>query len=158
MTMPETGGMPTDAPDRLISVVYSSTAVASFDDQALTELLTQCRASNAERHVTGMLLYRAGRFVQVLEGPESVVRALLARIAHDPRHTGMRVLFEEPLAERNFAEWSMGFEPVEALSEPLPEGFRSTFDDLERAGDGAATLRAVRELSLWFRVRANRGG
>ncbi|MFJ6651430.1 BLUF domain-containing protein [Microbacterium sp. NPDC091313] len=144
------------ASDRLISVVYSSTAVDEFDDAALTTLLAQCRAANAADGVTGMLLYRAGRFVQVLEGPESVIRPLLARIADDPRHTGMRVLFEEPLAERNFAEWTMGFEPIRDFAEDAPEGFRSTFDDLEQAGDGAATMRAVRELSLWFRVRANR--
>ncbi|MEV8023971.1 hypothetical protein [Microbacterium sp. NPDC080220] len=30
----------------------------------------------------------------------------------------------------------------------------NTFDDLEAHGDPSATLRAARELSLWFRVRA----
>jgi hypothetical protein len=144
------------ASDGLLSVVYSSTATDPFDDAELTRLLAQCRASNAASGVTGMLLYRAERFVQVLEGSEAVVRRLLERIAADPRHSGLRVLFEEPLAERNFAEWTMGFLPVEEHAEPLPEGFRSTFDDLEAAGDAAATVRAVRELSLWFRVRAGR--
>lgn len=140
----------------LISLVYSSTAAAPLDDAALAGLLRTCREANGATEVTGMLLYRGGRFVQVLEGPESVVRDLLERIRADARHTGLRVLFEEPLEARNFAEWSMGFEPIAMPVEALPEGFRSTFDDLDAAGDAAATMRAVRELSLWFRVRADR--
>jgi hypothetical protein len=141
-------------PDRLLSIVYASTASAPFDDAQLTELLTQSRASNTRHGLTGMLLYRNGRFVQVLEGPERAVRDLVSVIGQDPRHTGMRVLVEEPLTTRQFADWTMGFQPVAEPTEALPDGFRSTFDDLEDDSDPSATIRAIRELSLWFRVRS----
>jgi hypothetical protein len=140
--------------DALWSVLYSSTASAPFDDEQLAELLTHARAANAAHGITGMLLYRAGRFVQVIEGPEAEVRELLADIERDPRHTGVRVLMEERLGERNFSEWTMGYEPIASAGE-APEGFRSTFADLE-GEDAGALLRAVREMSLWFRVRARR--
>ncbi|MFG6503081.1 BLUF domain-containing protein [Microbacterium sp. P05] len=138
----------------MLSLVYSSTAAAPFDDQELQNLLVQARQNNSDRGLTGMLLYRGGRFVQVLEGSESDVRAVVERIDIDPRHSNMRILFEEPIAERQFADWTMGYEPISEPREEMPPGFRDTFDDLER-GDATATLRAVRELSMWFRIRSN---
>lgn len=148
--------MTTAGEEAVLSIVYSSTASRPFDDAMLRGLLEQSRAANAEHEVTGMLLYRNGRFVQILEGPEASVRETMARIETDPRHHHVRVLIDEYLSERNFADWTMGFEPISASAEALPEGFRDTFDDLESAVDPSATLRAARELSLWFRVRANR--
>ncbi|GAA2082048.1 BLUF domain-containing protein [Microbacterium hatanonis] len=141
----------------LLSILYSSRAAEPFDDDRLRALLAQSRENNARHDLTGMLLYRGGRFVQVLEGPESTVRELVATIGADPRHTNMRVLFEEHLEERQFAEWTMGYEPISEPREEKPAAFRDTFDDLEVGDDATATLRAVRELSLWFRVRSSRG-
>ena len=138
----------------LISLLYSSTAAEPFDDHRLRILLEKSRAANTDRGITGMLLYRAGRFVQILEGPEPEVRALVERIGADPRHTAMRTLMDEPIERRAFAEWTMGYEPIAPPGE-RPEGFRDTFADLE-GDDASATLRAARELSMWFRVRAGR--
>lgn len=138
----------------LLSILYSSSAVEPFDDERLLALLRQSRANNERHALTGMLLYRGGRFVQVLEGPESAVREVVERIGRDPRHTKMRMLFEEPITERQFAAWTMGYEPISEPREQKPPAFRDTFHDLEVGDDATATLRAVRELSLWFRVRA----
>lgn len=137
----------------LYSLVYSSFATTTFEDAELEALLTQSRASNDEADITGMLLYRNGRFIQYLEGPEKSVRSLLARISADPRHNDVRVLIDSRPTTRQFAEWTMGYEPVVEPTTPLPDGFRSTFDDLERADDADSVLRATRELSYWFRVR-----
>jgi hypothetical protein len=144
--------------DDLISVLYSSTATVPFEEPALARLLAQCRAANADAGVTGMLLYRAGRFFQVLEGREPVVRSLVERIGLDERHGGMRVLVDSPVEVREFAEWTMGYERIEEPADAVPAGFRDTFADLENRADPSATLRAARELSLWFRVRARRVG
>lgn len=141
----------------LISIVYTSSAREPFSQLALRALLDQSRAANDARGVTGMLLYRTGRFFQVLEGPEGEVRSLVSLIAHDPRHIDMRVIMEEPIGRRQFADWSMGYESIQAPAENAPAGFRDTFDDLEAEaeGDAYAVTRAVRELTLWFRVRAS---
>lgn len=140
----------------LYSLVYSSTATEPFDDDALQKLLAHSRESNSEADITGMLLYRKGRFVQFLEGPESQVRELMSVISADPRHTGIRIMMDGHADARRFAEWTMGYEPVREPNGSLPVGFRSTFDDLELQDDPDAVLRATRELSLWFRVRAER--
>ncbi|QLD12103.1 BLUF domain-containing protein [Microbacterium oleivorans] len=142
--------------DDLLSVLYTSNARAPFGDDELRDLLAQSRASNARKDLTGMLLYRGGRFVQVLEGPEQTVRDLLATIAADPRHADMRVLIEQPIGRREFSDWTMGYQPITETTGAAPEGFRDTFDDLENSGDPSATLRAARELSFWFRVKSRR--
>lgn len=136
----------------LVSISYVSAAAESFDDARLAELLDQSRRSNHEHDLTGMLLYRRGRFFQVLEGPQDAVDELMTKIRRDPRHTDVRMLLSEEIDERRFSEWTMGYEPIGVPSTPAPEGFRDTFDDLE-SDDDDATIRAVRELTVWFRAR-----
>ncbi len=145
--------MTTPSSTELSSLVYASTAASDFDDAALAALLQQARRANAARGITGLLLYRGGRFVQFLEGPEREVRSLYATIAADPRHSHVHTLNEGRPATRQFADWTMGYEPVREPVGPPPPGFRSTFDDLDDADDRDGVLRAIRELSLWFRAR-----
>lgn len=142
--------------EQLYSLVYTSFALTLFDESDLENLLAQSRAANERADITGMLLYRNGRFIQFLEGPEAAVRELLDRIEADARHTDLRVLVDGRPAARQFGEWTMGYERVDEERTPLPEGFRSTFDDLEAADDTDTVLRATQELSLWFRVRQAR--
>jgi hypothetical protein len=127
-----------------------------FSNQDLSALLEQSREANASKSITGMLLYRRGRFIQFLEGPEREVRDLLARIRQDPRHIDVSVLIEGKSRERQFSDWTMGYEPFVEPEESLPEGFRDTFDDLDSAEQPDVVVRATQQLILWFRVRSNR--
>ena len=136
------------------SVVYSSTATRQMNDDDLADILATARAFNESQDITGMLLYRAGRFVQFLEGDKERVRALLARIDRDPRHSELRVLIDGASTSRQFGDWTMGFEPMREPSEPLPDGFRDTFDDLDNASEPHEVMHAAQALSMWFRVRA----
>ncbi|MEI3868290.1 BLUF domain-containing protein [Microbacterium sp. CCNWLW134] len=145
---------PQGTSDDLLSVLYTSTSHEPLDDGQLTELLRASRERNAAAGITGLLVYRAGRFFQVIEGPAAEVRTLYDSIAVDPRHHSVRTLVEDRVDERHFAEWTMGFERVPDHEETVPPGFRSTFDDLDDVEGAAPTIRAARELSLWFRVRS----
>lgn len=153
---PTPGDTSSESGEELYSLVYSSFALTLFDESELEALLAQSREGNERIDVTGMLLYRNGRFIQFLEGPEGALRDLFARISADRRHTDVRVLVDGRPAARQFADWTMGYEIVDEATTPLPAGFRSTFDDLEAADDTDAVLRATQELSLWFRVRQAR--
>lgn len=73
--------------------------------------------------VTGALLYRDGRFVQVLEGPEHAVRALYSTIEADSRHSGIHILVSTQLAARNFQSWSMGYDRPHNAEELPTAGF-----------------------------------
>ena len=90
--------------------VSSSTAPLSSDD--LMALLEGARKHNASQGITGMLLYKEGNFMQALEGEEGVVRPLFERIQRDPRHSGVVVLLEGELEQRQFPDWSMAFQDL----------------------------------------------
>jgi hypothetical protein len=136
----------------LVSLVYCSSATRPFDERELAELLAVSRARNSASDITGMLLYRGGEFVQILEGTRSDVEELMEKIGRDPRHRDVRVLIEEPLHERRFAEWTMGYQSLVAAEPAMASGYRDSFDDL-RVGDHDMVGRAIMELTLWFRVR-----
>ncbi len=140
----------------MMSLVYTSTASQPFGEGALEDLLSTCRTGNDARGVTGVLLYRDGRFIQVLEGQRETVLSLVATIGRDDRHHGMRILLTEELPARRFAAWTMGYRAFRTGSEAAPAGYRDSFADLEASDDDATTQRALSELTLWFRVRSDR--
>jgi hypothetical protein len=85
-----------------------------MSQEALLSLLQQCLANNEASGVTGMLLYGNDTFLQVLEGSETSVDEVIAKIRQDPRHTQIQILYRRPLAERQYNDWSMGFKLVSA--------------------------------------------
>ncbi len=135
----------------MLSLIYSSVATRPLGDDDLAHLLGQSRRSNEREEVTGVLLFRNGYFLQLLEGPDAAVRAKFDRIKHDDRHTKVRVILEDQVEERQFPEWTMGFPVTDADLADAP-GYRSTFDDLDAAPDtNVPSAAAVRELIRWFR-------
>ncbi|MET0282671.1 MAG: BLUF domain-containing protein [Steroidobacteraceae bacterium] len=97
----------------LIHCIYTSKAVASFEEHSIPALLEISRRNNSRRAITGMLLYTERNFFQVLEGAELDVTSAFDRIARDPRHSRVTTIIREPIFERAFADWTMGFANVE---------------------------------------------
>lgn len=139
----------------LLSVVYASTAVVGFGEDDLVALLRQSRASNAEDDVSGMLLFKDHRFLQLLEGPEDAVRAKLRVIEEDARHHDVLVLLEEEIDDRQFPDWTMGYASDTALRQVQVPGYRTTFDDIDfvpEDHEAGPVLPALRALIGWFRA------
>ncbi|MGA2411874.1 MAG: BLUF domain-containing protein [Candidatus Binataceae bacterium] len=118
--------------ESLLSIVYVSTATQLFDAEDLEELLGVARRNNQRDGITGMLLYVEGNFMQAIEGPPDQMKDLYARLERDPRHHSVTRLINEPLAERQFKQWSMAFRRVGISSLKKMEGFS---DFLERGFD-----------------------
>ncbi|MFD1470220.1 BLUF domain-containing protein [Hymenobacter caeli] len=91
-------------------LIYQSQALGDFGAPALAALLQRGRAHNHAHNISGVLLHTFdGRFLQVLEGPRTVVRHLYYHIIlSDTRHFHCQVLGEGPIARRSFAGWTMG--------------------------------------------------
>lgn len=90
-------------------LAYISLAAPDVDDAGIASIVATSRENNRRDAITGFLQYRDGYFFQVLEGPTQALQHLLERLATDPRHSGMRVLFHEPTSQRTFADWGMGY-------------------------------------------------
>jgi uncharacterized membrane protein (DUF373 family) len=113
----------------MLQLSYISTATRSMTAEDLTDILRVARARNADRGITGMLLYSNRTFVQVLEGEEDELNALLEVIKRDSRHTALRVLERKRIDRREYADWTMGFKRLgrEDLAE-VP-GINRFFDE-----------------------------
>ena len=105
----------------MLSLIYVSTSVKLLNDEELLDILKASRENNSSRDVTGLLLYKGGNFMQVLEGPDEVVEALYEMIKTDPRHKDVFVLSREQISNRQFPAWEMAFQNLdnpEVKSEP----------------------------------------
>jgi len=90
-------------------IIYISEATANLSEAALLTLLQQARAEHQHAQLTGLLVYRDGRFLQILEGPEMPLREFFNRVAADPRHGKLEKLADGLKPRPDFQQWHMSF-------------------------------------------------
>ena len=103
------------ADSELISTIYISSARVRNEDE-IVEILRVSRKNNEPVNITGLLAYREGNFLQILEGPAAALTSTVERIGRDPRHVGMIVLSKRAVKERLFPDWSMAFRDTSSMS------------------------------------------
>ena len=83
----------------------------------------------------------------------TAVQARYDLIAADPRHTDLAVLLSEPIEERRFADWSMGYRPTtDELAEAIPGYADVSGAALDEPRSRADLEPSVRALLDWFRA------
>lgn len=136
----------------LVSIVYMSRAVVPFDDAALAELLREARLRNEALGVSGILLAKDGRFMQLLEGPAFSVDDRFSVIAKDRRHSEVKSLIREDIERRRFDGWSMAYHSLDDSEVAAEEGFSpflSDTVDFPRSFDRTTAAWLLK----WFRDR-----
>ncbi len=128
----------------LIHLIYVSSARQDLDTPGLDGILDSSVRHNTPQHVTGMLLYASGSFMQVLEGEEAAVDETFSRIEKDPRHTAIVVIDRAPITQRDFDHWSMGFRRLDAEDAKHHPGYAPFFE----WGFDAASIGAHSSLAL----------
>ncbi len=111
------------------TLVYVSTAARSFTSDELKALLVQSRRDNAAADITGMLLYKGGNIIQLLEGEQEQVTQLYHKIEGDPRHRGSLILLKSDADQRSFQDWSMGFRDLDDPALKKLPGFNELMND-----------------------------
>ena len=138
--------------DALHRLVYYSRNLVGTDDLAFEasvgDILAKSRSNNPPAGITGALLFNAGCFAQVLEGPLASVEETFERIQQDERHSEVSLLALDPITARSFPNWAMGFV---GSSELHAERFAavaeaSGFDPSRMSGDQIHTI--LRELAV----------
>lgn len=87
-------------------IVYISTA-GGLSSADLEHLLESARRNNAQREITGFLLYNGRNFLQLIEGPRASLMSLMATLARDSRHSGVLRLIDEAIEDRSCPGWMM---------------------------------------------------
>jgi hypothetical protein len=132
------------------SLTYVSVERAPFTAKALQDLLATSMANNARLRITGMLLYKSGCFMQVLEGSAASVHLIYTRIERDSRHQHLKVIVRQPVKERDFPNWSMGFHDLGSTDLTVFPGY-SEFLDIPLADEqfSSDASRSQKLLSLF---------
>lgn len=117
-------------------VIYVSDAVGTAGASVLSmaQILGVSDANNRRDHLTGVLVFHSGQFMQVIEGARVDLDRLLKRLHDDPRHINLRLLTNTQVEGRRFVYAPMtqveitgdiaemiGDRPLDALSLPQVE-------------------------------------
>jgi Sensors of blue-light using FAD len=116
-----------NAMPNLIHLAYVSEATTDVSTEAIRTILDVARKNNASLDVTGVLLLVGRSFFQILEGEPDTVTALFEKIGRNKAHRRVMSLIREPIAHRDFATWSMGFNHVSAADLGSFPGFNDFF-------------------------------
>lgn len=90
-------------------LIYVSSAIKLMEEEELLLLLEEAREKNLRLGITGMLLYKEGNFMQMLEGDRKAVLELYDTIKKDDRHKDVHTIVSSEIKKRNFENWTMGF-------------------------------------------------
>ncbi len=101
----------------LYRMVYISTVKREVTLEVVEEIIASSGKLNRVQGISGLLLYDGRRFLQFLEGEETLVRALYAKIKKDPRHLGCLILRETRSEERCFESWDMAMRYIDDIAE-----------------------------------------
>lgn len=138
----------------LYRLVYTSFRKPVCNEEEIQNILAACKRNNPGRGVTGILLHSSSRFIQYMEGTQQNVQELYELIKKDTRHTSINRRSFEPIPDRIFPSWEMGYKDMETESlelhtEALPEDKEKFVGllnaDLDFDNDG------LRVLQLFFR-------
>jgi hypothetical protein len=113
----------------LSQYLYISTA-PTLPREQVDAILAASARNNPARGITGLLLFNGRNFLQLLEGEEHEVAALMKTITADPRHSGVSVLDRRSIVARSCPDWAMNrvmiAESIESrremLEADLPQG------------------------------------
>lgn len=87
-------------------VIYVSESVGAtgISTQSIAEILGSCDRNNRRDHLTGCVLFHEGHIVQAIEGARNDIDRLMRRLLADSRHSGLRIIVDMPIAERQLHE------------------------------------------------------
>jgi hypothetical protein len=130
----------------IFHLLYMSVA-SPMTPSTLDDILDVSERNNAKCGLTGLLIFRLGHFIQLLEGAQADVLATFEKIAKDRRHSGTRQVLTFESAERLFPQWRMGHIRDGAITRTLYAAIKAIYASPanpsgDAGGDALAILRA----------------
>jgi hypothetical protein len=104
---------------KIVQIIYISRATAGAPgagqevDPVVSRILAKSRANNRRHGLTGVLYFGNGCFFQCLEGDETAIDTLYAKLQQDDRHRDLKLISRRTVERPLFKEWSMKYVPVD---------------------------------------------
>jgi hypothetical protein len=96
-------------------LVYVSFAARELSRSDLSQIESSSQANNLAAGITGLLAAQGNFFYGLMEGPRRRVLSRMEVVIADDRHCNLRILLEEQIATRRFANWSFARLPEGAI-------------------------------------------
>ncbi|MEP2735270.1 MAG: BLUF domain-containing protein [Erythrobacter sp.] len=122
-------------------LAYTSTAAEAVDGSDVFAIVAVSARNNAESELTGVLLFKDGQFLQVVEGPSASIDMLMIRLERDNRHSNIRTIARSAIKTRKFPRWNMK-RLYNLTSESDGDDIRLTLMDLDVSEDFSAEVSA----------------
>lgn len=137
-----------------LSLIYTSHAVDSMQQDEIIHLLEVCERNNSQNGISGMLLFDGKRtFIQVLEGETHTVENLYEKIKVDPRHTNVTSLGRRGIPKREFADWRMGFRTMDKANTAKLKGYSNFMEQHDPVAYLEANPSYALQMLYFFRDR-----
>lgn len=107
------------ATDPLLQLTFVSRARHPLGEADLDAIRASSQRHNGRLGLTGLMIYREGRFFAALEGLERALLRRMETIITDARHFDLRILSERRVMTRRFENWSFAVLPSAGES-PTP--------------------------------------
>ena len=111
-------------------LLYVSSSTLPGNSADIAGILDESRHNNAIDGITGVLWSDGTHFLQVLEGSDESVGATFGRILSDHRHSGIVVLRDETVEERQFGGWSMVHRRADEAADAHDERMRRMLENV----------------------------
>jgi len=94
------------------AICYISNAPTLLDESELHNLFDYTVEANLKKNITGILTYKDGTFLQLLEGNNHEISTLFEKICKDNRHNNITKMIDRPIDYSIFQEYRTGFTSV----------------------------------------------
>ena len=111
----------------LVQIVYVSAAAARMTPAECAALAETSRDRSDSSRLTGLLLQHGEHFYGIVEGPRLRVFRRIEEIIAEQGQRGVRILREESIGARRFANWSSGVLPASCPDTDGPHAFLWSF-------------------------------
>jgi len=91
----------------MLQIAYTSVATDAFGPGEIFKIIETSNRNNAKVDVTGFLMFKDGRFLQILEGDHEALNTLMRVIERDERHHSIETVAREEVSQRLFPNWRM---------------------------------------------------
>jgi hypothetical protein len=124
----------------IFRLTYLSRPAKPMTDEDFDDIESKSVVANNARDVTGLLIVKDERILQILEGREAAVRELYAKIEADPRHEITRLVSAVEDDERYLLTWSMVVRSMKGISDEVSQQFDEIYDAFLSGQETAVTL------------------
>jgi hypothetical protein len=120
---------------KLVQIIYISRSTFESTDAInkiepnVVRILAKSRVNNRKNGLVGVLYFGDGAFFQCLEGDESAINTLFAKIENDPRHKDLKLISKKYISRLSFPDWAMKYAPLdEKMGKYLKDNGYQNFD------------------------------